>query len=352
MRTIVSTAALLALLAGCGDGEPFFTEEPEPGTESPTDAEGDGETEGTNDEGSLAGDLPPGTNDPSSTASITRYEATDEVGGGYVQDAYYVAADDTFYVDNLAFDGANVYGRGTNVSSMGGYAVYEGVETVEDSLTGALIDQFTYRAIYGASENSVLVEGEPQPATQFAIVRTGSYVDYGFGGFIYTRNGEVTLPTTGQAQFTGDYAGVRIFDGITGLEYTRGDMVMAIDFEDFNAGNGVTGHVINRELFDINGNRVALTNDYNVDGGRIFLPDINLVVGPGTMSDDGELTNGVFTRGYNATGAPVDYETGTYYAVLSGDGPDEVVGVMVMTSEDPRYEDVTVQETGGFILYR
>ncbi|MGZ9810599.1 hypothetical protein ACXN5S_09060 [Pseudoroseicyclus sp. H15] len=351
MRTLVTTAALLALLAGCGDGEPFFTEDPETG--SPTEAEGDGDVEGTSDEGSLSGELPPGTNEPSRGAGITRYEEVDEAGGGYVQNARYDASNDTFVVDNLAFDGANRYRRGTSPGSLAGYGVFEGVETVRDTQTDALIDQFTYRAIYGASRNTVVVDEERLPATQFAIVRTGSYVDYGFGGFIYLRNSDVTLPTTGQAQFTGDYAGVRVFTETSGLEYTRGDMQVAVDFEDFNAGNGVQGRVYNRELFDVTGDPIPLTNDHNVDGGRIFLPDLNFVVGPGTMSDDGEMTNGLFSRAYSSlTGELVDYETGSYYAILAGDGPDELVGVFVLESADPRYQNVTAQETGGFILYR
>ncbi|WP_373352915.1 hypothetical protein [Pseudoroseicyclus sp. CXY001] len=349
MRKLALSAALLALLAACGDGQPFFEE---PGGESPTQSEGDGEVEGTNDEGSLTGTLPPGTNDPSRGRGITRYEEENEQGGGYVQNARYNAENDSFVVDNLAFDGFNRYRRGRDLDTLGGYGVFDGVETVRDSQTGALIDQFTYRALYGASRNNVRVDGEILPSTQFAIVRTGSYLEYGFGGFIYLRNGDVTLPTSGQAQFTGDYAGIRTYSEDEGLEFTRGDMEVAIDFEDFNAGNGVRGRVYNRELFDITGDPIPLTNDHNVDGGRIFLPDLRFVVGPGTMSDDGELTNGIFSRAYNDAGELVTYEEGSYYAILAGDGPDELVGVFVIESADPRFENNNAQETGGFILYR
>ncbi len=43
--------------------------------------------------------------------------------------------------------------------------------------------------------------------------------------------------------------------------------------------------------------------------------------------------------------------------MIAGDATDpsdggEIVGVIVIESEDPRYEGVTAQETGGFILYR
>lgn len=53
------------------------------------------------------------------------------------------------------------------------------------------------------------------------------------------------------------------------------------------------------------------------------------------------------------SGAYEPYETGTYYGIISGSGANmEIVGVIVMTSEDPRFEGVTAQETGGFIVYR
>ena len=90
---------------------------------------------------------------------------------------------DEFFVDNIAFDGNNIYTRGdpvTGVAQLGSFAVYEGAETTEDPVTGTTLRTFTYRAIYGRSTT-----GE----TEFAIVRSGSYVDYGFGGFVYQRNG-------------------------------------------------------------------------------------------------------------------------------------------------------------------
>jgi hypothetical protein len=38
-----------------------------------------------------------------------------------------------------------------------------------------------------------------------------------------------------------------------------------------------------------------------------------------------------------------------YYGVISGTNADEVVGVIVVTSE---FDGYTARETGGFILYR
>jgi hypothetical protein len=295
--------------------------------------------------------LPPGTDDPDANDSITRYEARDEAGGGYVTDVSYNAANDTFTVDNLGFDGANVYARGDAVASMNGYAVYEADVVVEDSLTGEPISQIVpYRALLGISDNRV--NGEAR--TSFAIVRTGGYVSYGFGGFVYERNGEVVLPTSGQARFEGDYAGMRVFNGRGGLEYTRGDMVVAIDFEDFDSGPAVSGEITNRRAFDSEGNPIPLGGE-----DELVLPTLTFAIQEGTSALDeaGEITGEINSTTLDDSGALVVYESGTYYGVIAGDATDaadggEIVGVIVIESDDPRYEGVTAQETGGFILYR
>jgi hypothetical protein len=343
MTRLSAMMAVLALLAACGDGQPFFD-----GTDGgtgvdPDDGDGSGGC-------SICGDpdLPPGTDEPSATSAIVRFEAIDDHGGGFVQDVSYNAEDDTFSVDNLAFDGANVYQRGDEIASLGGYAIYEGRERVRDSETGALIDQFTYRAIYGVSRNRVLENGERVPRSQFAIVRSGSYIDYGFGGFIYERNGSVEIPVTGQALYTGNYSGIRVFENRGGLEYTRADIEIAVDFRDFNDGNGVRGELTNRQVFDINGNRIRTGNA----DGELAVPVVTFVVGPGVMTDDGEISAGVVSTILNDSGALEEYESGTYYGILGGENASEIVGVIVMESADPRYEGVTAQETGGFIVYR
>ena len=44
------------------------------------------------------------------------------------------------------------------------------------------------------------------------------------------------------------------------------------------------------------------------------------------------------------------FENGKYYAILSGDAAEELVGIYVVTSTPA--ENVTARETGGFIVYR
>lgn len=345
-------AALLLLLAACGAGQPFFDEpvatcdvtvDPDcvPTVTPDPDPESDG---------SFTGTLPPGTDEPQANRSILRYEAEDGQGGGYVQNVQYNEGNDTFYVDNLAFDGANVYDRGDPVAQMGGYAVFDAVEIVRDPQTNKEIGQFDYHAIYGASSETVTVNGQIVPRTQFAIVRTGSYAGYGFGGFIYQRNGSVNLPTGGQARWDGSYAGMRVFNGTGGIQYTRADMVVAIDFEDFNQGNGVYGRIYDREFFHEDGSPVILGT--TSDGDQPIAPDLLFEVGPGAMTDNGEISAGIHSSAPDSSGVVSEFETGTYYAVVAGDNADEIVGVIVIEATEPGQQGATVQETGGFILAR
>jgi hypothetical protein len=356
----------LALVSACGDseGQPFdFEDETEETTdEGPTGTGGTGtggDDTADQPDGVGVGERPPGTTEPNSDSSIRRFEPQNAQGGGRITaPVRYDATTDTFTVDNLAFDGFNTYSRGRAVSSMGGYAVYEADVQVTDFLTGNAVGQLLpYRALLGVSRNTVENEqGETVPRSAFAIVRTGGYINYGFGGFVYEREGGVVLPTEGQANFSGGYGGVRVFDSRGGLEFVRGDMTIDIDFNDFNANAGVKGRVTNRQFFNSDGTPIATgTGD-----GQLPNPDVVFVItdGEGSSVDrNGEITGEVISSYVPAdASAPVEYETGTYFAIISGDLTDradggEITGVMVIDSTDPR-DSVPAQETGGFILYR
>ena len=372
-----STAALaaLALLAACGDGQPLFDENGNPTGVTVTQASSGGNgtttggtitggsnggtTGGNTTDGGIAtgGALPPGTVNPTNTAAIFRVEPRDGDGGGLVTQATYNRRNDTFTVDNIGFDGANVYKRDTVVPTVGNARVFAADEVTTDFLTGNAIDQIVpYRALYGVS--STQLDGEPR--TSYAIVRTGGYVNKGFGGYIYERNGGVKLPDTGQATFSGKYAGIRVFDGRGGLEYTDGDMRIDIDFEDFNANDAVKGRIINRHAYDEDGIRLQ-TGSADTD---LKLPTILFTVQEGTpsLNADGEIAVPVSSYVPNDTGALEPFETGTFTGIIAGDTTTgaagspgrggEIVGIVKVTSEDPRTDGVTVQETGGAILTR
>ncbi|MGO4916223.1 hypothetical protein [Pseudogemmobacter sp. W21_MBD1_M6] len=310
-------------------------------------------------------DLPPGTIAPTPSSAIERYEAKDGNGNGYAQSVSYDAVSDRFLVDNLAFDGENAYPETTTalVQTLASpFKVYENEQTVVDDVNGQPITQFVNRAIYGKSTSG---------SVEFAIVRTGSYVGYGFGGFVYRRadNSGVTLPlpTTGQAKFTGNYAAVRDFNGRSDLEYATGDVNIDIDLADFNEGDGVKGYVTNRKVYDLAGNDITASiiigiETNPVSGGGIEdselraaggnIPTLVFRVGPGVLDTNGELAGNIDSSIFSLNGGTQTFETGKYYGILSGAAPDELVGVIVVEGADLRYSGVTVRETGGFIAYR
>lgn len=344
LRNTLLLVAGLALFA-CGDGNPHSD-----------NADGDGGTTGGGDTGGdtdtgteIDSDrtLPPGTASPSPNKSLFRSEPTDDDGSGMATGIAYDSATDTFAVDNLGFDGDNVYSRDDQVGSLNGFAVYENATFINDADTGEPIRQLTHKALYRVSTSGDV---------EVAVVRTGSYAGYGFGGFVYQRNGGVTLPTEGQATFSGDYAGLRDFIGRSGLEYVEGDMTVSIDFEDFNNGAAVIGSVYNRTVYDLAGNDItdnilaALETEHETTFTQ--LPTMQFVVDAGGVLDDnGELV-GKLNSNVNTSDGVEEFESGNYYAVISGDSADEIIGVLVVTSEDPRADNVTTRETGAFLLTR
>ncbi|MAM00340.1 MAG: hypothetical protein CL583_18020 [Alteromonadaceae bacterium] len=346
---------LCAVLAGCSGTAPFG--------EDATDTEE--EAEGGTDEGTpIAREgVPPGTASPSPETRIFRKEPTSAQGGqagdGLATNISYDGTSDTFTVEGLAFDGGNTYQRGNAVSSLnnGAFAVYEAETQFPDSVNAQPINQFKHRAIYGISKNT---DQEGNPQTQFAIVRTGAYVGYGFGGFVYQRDNSVDLPSSGQAVFNGSAAGLRDFDGQGDLEYSTANVQIAIDFEDFNSttgarGDGVRGVFSNRRVYNIDGDDITAQvvkriNDNN-SAGLQSIPDARFVVGPGVLDENGDLVGEIDSRYVDNNDVVQEYETGKYYALMSGDDPDEIVGVVVLENS-AEFENVTVRDTSGFIVYR
>ncbi len=360
MSAVRKSLAALLVLAGCG-GAPF----------AGSGGGGGGVTV------SSVSDLPSTSSGVSAANGVERHEGhkrgpDDKPGtvntGPYVGNGFafkngkinYDGTKDTFTVDNLAFDGGNVYQHTTVGGDMGPDAgparVFKADSTYADDQTGELIDQFSYRTLYGVSDTG---------RTRFAIVRTGAYRNYGFGGFIYNRTGGVTLPTTGEAQYKGTYAGLR--DSTAGgLAYTTGDMQMSIDFNDFNPeesatgnGAGIKGYITNRHIFDLNGNEItdSVLAGINADKKPLTdlteLPTLAFKVGPGVLDNNGEaqgeLNSVIVVKGVGGAGTVQQLEGGKYYAVVSGTNADEVAGVIVVVST---VAGTDFRETGGFILYR
>ena len=343
MRQAATILALVLALAGCESTNPIFGPgDIDPGPGGPGDPDAPEEmicvTPGPC--------VLPGTPRATPDGAIYRKELKDGSGNGYAVGLTYNAADDTFEVDGLGFDGGNTYKRGARVGSLGRgdeFRVYEADSVYFDDVTGTPIPQFEHRAIYARSTSG---------ATQLAIVRTGAYIPYGFGGFVYSRNGGVTLPTSGQAGYSGGYAGLRDFNDHSGLQYTTGDMTMAIDFRDFNDGNAVQGRIFNRRIFDMDGNDItaAVLAEFIAENSASLsrLPTIVFHTGPGVMNLNGEIVGNVSSGYVDDDGKNQVFESGNYYAILAdgtGGAASEVVGIIVVTGAGAR-------ETGGFILYR
>ncbi|MDA7427390.1 hypothetical protein PGB28_02885 [Primorskyibacter aestuariivivens] len=343
-------AGTMAIVAAC-DGS---TGKDNPHRPDPTTTGGGGGG-GTTTPPTTGRTMPPGTENPSANSSIIRYEPVNGAEGSGIAESYaYNPTDDTFSVDNLPFDGDNVYQRmdltGTalenSLGPMTPFRVYENENFVNDPVNGLVATQFQHKAIHAVSASG---------QSEFAIVRTGAYADYGFGGFMYTRHGRVTLPASGFARYTGGYAGLRDFNGTDGIEFVTGTADLTIDFNDFNDGYAVDGQIYNRRIFDANGNDItasvvsALESEYGVPFGQ--LPVIQFDIS-NALDENGEMLGSVASRFVNSEGVVATLESGDFYGIVSGDNADEVVGIIVVTSEDPRGIGVTVRETGGFIVTR
>ncbi|MEH6520990.1 hypothetical protein [Sulfitobacter sp.] len=355
MKNQIISLALIASLAACGDGNPFETDEDTTTTEEDTTTDDTGT-------GITRDGIPPGTVSANTDDGIFRSEPTEEDGGepgdGFAEGLTYNSLDDSFTVDNLAFDGDSAYIRGVKVSSLspnpnnldannepiGRFNVYEAPIVAADPVNEFGIPQLGHRAVYGVSRNR-LADGV-SPTTQFAIVRTGDYVNYGFGGFIYQRDNGVTLPSSLQATFRGHSAGLRDSDDSGELLYSTADVYVDIDFDDFNdgdgfLGDGVKGSIYNRRLFDLNGEDVTDREAALI--GQTTIPNVGFEIGPDVLDANGEILTNVFSIKDDRS----IYEEGTFYAILAGDDPDEIVGVFVLESTD-----LDTRDTGGFIVYR
>lgn len=315
--------------------------------------------------------LPPGTESPVPSAAIfRREEPDDELGNGFVRFVSYNSDEDTFFVEGLAFDGNQPEGDEFSRATPGSlgerfdipgarYSLYEQPEWFPDSVTGTPIRQFQHRALYGVSDT-----GE----TEFAIVRTGQYINYGFGGFIYQRNGGVVLPAEGQGTYQARYGAIRDFDGRGGLEYADGRAEINIDFSGFRGNcvqrecdNAIQGTILERRLFNTLGEDITLAylDALSAANGGVTLtemPVISFKIGPNVADANGELFGTAFTSSREAALDSGLEDDGSYFAILAGDHTaqpgGEIVGVVVIENDDPRQQGVTVRETGGFIAVR
>lgn len=287
---------------------------------------GSGGTEGEDpiEDDTFTGDgmLLAGTELPTAEDDIIRYDDDQQVSlVSYDPDT------DVFTVNNLPFDGNGDYDRDNIVASLNGFNVYENNNVAPVRY---------YKALNASGRSG---------KTNISIVKSGSYQGFGFGGFVYTRDGSVTIPTNGQAVYAGNYAGLRHSSNATGIEYVTGDAFLEVDFDDLDASNAVEGDIANRQVFDVNGNPVTLRDK---DGVAYALPTI--ILKTGGLTQAGEIVGEAVSLRTDGSGNISEFETGNYYAVMSGKDAEEIAGVIVISGSDLATGD-TIQETGGFFAY-
>lgn len=169
------------------------------------------------------------------------------------------------------------------------------------------------------------------------VVADGGQFNRYFGGGHYSRNGSVSMPTTGLASYAGDYAGVTNIDGNSGQilpppagtdpstlpaesARVRGNAFFNVDF----AQNKINGAVSGRELVDYGmalDTIVMVSTDITADGsfnGTVELSDLTGI--------------------------------GTYGGVFGGDNAAALGGIV---SIENFIEDIdNEQEYGVFVLTR
>lgn len=222
-------------------------------------------------------------------------------------DVTFVAYDedtDTLTIAGTPFDDDNINGDyvrvpGNDIAAAGGtWLAYE----------NAPVGLSPYTAYIRASASGQVSAG---------VVNNDDYFDYGYGGSFYAVNGGVSVPVAGLATYTGDYVGLRVFDGSDGLEVATGDVDMEVDFGD----ERIRGFITNRAI----------------QGGGA-LEDLVL--------NDGVITGGSFSgTAISRDGGGAVIEEGTYEGQFAGTGASELVGIFIVQDTT---DAINVQETGVY----
>lgn len=242
---------------------------------------------------------------------------------------------DLLYVDNIPFDGTAevAYEILTTVITSDGVKAFKSTPKIIDAETGTTIDQDPYHALYGKSKSG---------AAEFAIAKTGIYLDEGPGGYILRRNQynsdgslvEFARPTNAQAVYSGTYDGLLIPTTTASdtMLYTTGETKLIFDFDDFDDIGAVEFQAIGRQIYDEHGTFVGL------------LPALGTTIGSGQLDANGRYSVDIFSLDAEEK----KFETGTVEGFLSGKNPNEAAGIIVLTS---KVGDAGFKEVAGFFAY-
>lgn len=233
---------------------------------------------------------------------------------GEVNSVSYDAVNDTLTLNNLVgVAGNNVYSRAPTLDR-NGFRAYQNNSGFN-----------SYVAFYNESASGKTYAG---------AVGTGDYANYGYGGAFYGAKGAVSLPTSGVAVYTGNYAAIRVYEANTlGQNYGFADGVaqVSVDFNDFDVGGGIDSVIFGRNAYDSNGNALGA------------LPALS---GTTTTVTGG---NSKFTTAVTEINPGGSAGTGTLEGIFGGANGDEIAGVVILTGQDA-LSTTNVMERGVFLL--
>lgn len=236
-------------------------------------------------------------------------------------------------VNNIPFDGAN---------ADNGQAVYTRTGAVGASSFSRYENTAGTMAYYAVFRRSA------SGATQAGAFATSGYIDFGIGGASAQRNTEtVSLPTSGEYSFTGEYAAVRVFENAAGMpnqpQYVTGDVQIEMDFGDFDEVGAIVGVISGRQLFDVNGAPLGPMDDFV----SLAMSEIDRSTGVVAA----ETAVGV------STSTAEELTSGQWTAILGGPEGTEIAGIVVLegAANDVPPDNSTpgqIRETGVFIALR
>jgi hypothetical protein len=289
MKRALISASLCALLAACG-GNPL---DPLPGGGGSGGGSGNGGADG----------------DAEDTCG-----STNVVCRGEVNLFTYDSGTNTISINNLPFD---LDGDYSFVGTVNGFSQF-----INDN----------------GDEIYVALYREGTEGTGAGVVATDGYANFGYGGVVLRSDG-ATLPSNGEATFSGQYAGIRVTSGVSGTtvapDFTRvtGTANMRVDFEDFDVVGAIDGVIINRVAIDETNFPTAL-------------PSVSIT----TTGFDGiqiETTSAAEVVGPDQSGA-----SGTFFGIFGGNvgaGTAEIAGIIILQGANFLNDDYDVLERGGFI---
>ncbi|MEM9851193.1 MAG: hypothetical protein AAF761_04260 [Pseudomonadota bacterium] len=219
------------------------------------------------------------------------------------------ATNNTLIVESIPFDDDAFEGRYTRTPALdrGTYEAY--TSTNGDDTYVAYYDTSTSGSVYSA------------------VLATGDYLDHGFAGATYGREGNVTLPSSTQrVTYSGNYVGLRTTQGnAPGVDTIQGTANLEADFSDNTVRGSITGRT------------VVAGGTTNQGGTGETSAGTDIVLANGAL----DRTDGTFTGAANETDGGLG-GTGTYEGIVGAGDASEIAGVMIITAGDLR-------ETGSFI---